>query len=62
MNAGAFVFQSFGNPSSFSKMVLMPVCVNSATASSVYLSKSVSKMPWYMKYVSPPMSKSTQRR
>ncbi len=62
MNAGTFVFQSGGKPSSFSKMVSMPVLAKSATASSVYLSKSVSKMPWYMKYVSAPMSKSTHRR
>src|SRR5579862_8412249 len=47
--AGALVFQSFGNPSRFSNTVLMPVAPNSATASSVYLSKSVSKIPWYMK-------------
>src|SRR5215218_2568402 len=59
--AGAFVFQSSGNPSSFVKIVVMPVALNSAIASSVYLSKSVSKIPWYMKYVSPLMSNSTQR-
>ena len=35
----------FGKPSRFSKTVLMPVAPKSATASSVYLSKSVSKMP-----------------
>src|SRR5947208_6068957 len=44
-NAGEFVFQSSGNPSRFSKTVLMPYFENSITASSVYLSKSVSKMP-----------------
>ena len=44
-----FVFQSSGNPSRFSKTVLMPYLLKRATASSVYLSKSVSKMPWYMK-------------
>ena len=38
----------------------MPVFRKSTTASSVYLSKSVSKMPWYMNRVS--LSKSTQRR
>jgi hypothetical protein len=54
--------QSEGNPSSFSKIVLIPVRVNSATASSVYLSKSVSKIPWYMKYLSWPMSNRTHRR
>ena len=42
---GGFVFQSAGKPSSFSKIVLMPVLAKRATASSVYLSKSVSKMP-----------------
>ena len=31
------------------KVVFTPNFVNRATASSVYLSKSVSKMPWYMK-------------
>src|SRR3954451_2750356 len=61
-NAGAFVFQSIGNPSRFSKTVLTPVCVKSCMASSVYLSKSVSNIPWYIKYVSLPMSKSTQRK
>jgi len=49
MKAGAFVFQSFGNPSRFSKTVVMPVALKRAIASSVYLSKSVSKMPCYMK-------------
>ena len=47
--AGVFVFQSIGNPSRFSNMVLIPYLEKSATASSVYLSKSVSEMPWYMK-------------
>src|SRR5215467_9662798 len=59
MNASGFVFQSIGNPSRFSKTVLMPVFVKRAIASSVYLSKSVSKIPWYMNLVS--LSKSTQR-
>src|SRR5438552_3157744 len=45
MNAGAFVFQSSGKPSRFTKTVVMPVAEKRATASSVYLSKSVSKMP-----------------
>jgi hypothetical protein len=40
----------------------MPVAPNKLTASSVYLSKSVSKIPWYMKYVTPAISNSTQRR
>src|SRR5438132_12495135 len=44
-SAGAFVFQSSGSPSRFSKTVLMPYFEKRATASSVYLSKSVSKMP-----------------
>src|SRR5437867_7455877 len=44
-NAGALVFQSSGNPSRFSKTVLTPYFPKRATASSVYLSKSVSKMP-----------------
>src|SRR5205809_8036036 len=44
-NAVGFVFQSSGNPSRFSKTVLMPYLPKRATASSVYLSKSVSKMP-----------------
>src|SRR6266540_1248273 len=43
MNASGFVFQSIGNPSRFSKTVLMPVFVKRAIASSVYLSKSLSK-------------------
>ena len=43
-------------------MVVMPVALNSATASSVYLSKSVSKMPWYWKCRPEPTSKSTHRR
>ena len=37
--------QSAGQPSRFSKTVDMPVLPKRATASSVYLSKSVSKMP-----------------
>jgi len=37
-------FQSFGKPSRFSKTVLRPVAAKMLTASSVYLSKSVSKM------------------
>src|SRR5262245_66462618 len=45
MNAGALVFQSIGNPSSFSKTVSTPVALNNWMASSVYLSKSVSKLP-----------------
>ena len=40
----------------------MPVAENNVTASSVYLSKSVSKMPWYMKWVSPLMGNNNQRR
>jgi len=48
------VFQSSGKPSRFSKDVFRPILLNRATASSVYLSKSVSKMPWYMKYLSLP--------
>src|SRR5206468_10026837 len=43
-NAGTLVFQSSGNPSRFSKVVFTPNFVNRATASSVYLSKSVSKI------------------
>jgi hypothetical protein len=46
-DAGRLVFQSLGKPSRFSKTVSMPVAEKSATASSVYWSKSVSKMPWY---------------
>src|SRR3954469_2525420 len=61
-NADTFVFQSSGNPSRFSKTVFTPTFLNKATASSVYLSKSVSKIPWYMKYVSFPISKRTHRR
>ena len=49
MKAAGFVFQSFGKPSRFSKTVLRPVAAKIATASSVYLSKSVSKMPMYWK-------------
>src|SRR5215468_3265815 len=45
INASGFVFQSVGNPSRFSKTVLIPVFENRAIASSVYLSKSVSKIP-----------------
>ena len=45
MNAGELVFQSAGNPSRFSNTVLIPEAAKNATASSVYLSKSVSKMP-----------------
>src|SRR4029077_16734721 len=45
MNAAAFVSQSSGKPSRFTKTVVMPVFEKRATASSVYLSKSVSKMP-----------------
>src|SRR5262245_39726428 len=47
MKAGAFVFQSCGKPSRFSKTVSTPDAVKIAMASSVYLSKSVSKMPAY---------------
>ena len=43
------VFQSAGNPSRFSNDVLRPIDEKMLTASSVYLSKSVSKTPWYMK-------------
>src|SRR5262249_16121129 len=49
VTAAMFVFQSSGKPSRFTNAVVMPVSTNSATASSRYLSKSVSKMPWYMK-------------
>src|SRR5215467_11954027 len=59
-NASGVVFQSAGNPSRFSKTVLIPVLVNSAMASSVYLSKSVSKIPWYINRVS--LSNRIQRR
>src|SRR4051794_7554825 len=45
--AGAFVLQSVGKPSRFSKTVVRPVAAKIATASSVYLSKAVSKMPIY---------------
>ena len=37
------------SPRDFRRLSEMPVAENSVTASSVYLSKSVSKMPWYMK-------------
>ncbi len=43
-------------------MVVMPVALNSCTASSVYLSKSVSKMPMYWKCKPEPTSKRFQRR
>src|SRR5262249_55702507 len=55
-NAAGFVLQSIGKSTRFSKTVSTPVALNSSTASSVYLSKSVSKMPWYMKYLSGPIS------
>ncbi len=42
--------------------VVIPVLLNNCTASSVYLSKSVSKMPWYWKCNPDPTSKSTQRK
>src|SRR5271167_4930896 len=45
MTADKFVFQSSGHPSRFTKTVVMPVLTKSATASSRYLSKSVSKIP-----------------
>src|SRR5262249_33177845 len=45
MKAGALVFQSIGKPSRFSNTVLIPDCWKRAIASSVYLSKSVSKIP-----------------
>ena len=62
MNASGFSFQSSGKPSRLVKTVVMPVALNSATASSVYLSKSVSKMPWYWKCSPDPTSNSTHRR
>ena len=43
MNPSGLFFQSLGKPSRFSKTVRMPVAEKRATASSVYLSKSVSK-------------------
>ena len=42
-----------GKPSRLLNAVSCRSSVNSATASSVYLSKSVSKMPWYMKCCRP---------
>src|SRR5262249_10099577 len=47
MTARAFVLQSSGKPSRFSKTVSTPVEVKMAMASSEYLSKSVSKIPVY---------------
>ena len=62
MNASGLVFQSSGNPSRLVKTVVMPVALNSATASSVYLSKSVSKMPMYWKCRPDPTSKRFHRK
>src|SRR6478752_7036583 len=62
MNASGFSFQSSGKPSRLVKTVVIPVWLNSWTASSVYLSKSVSKMPWYWKCRPDPTSNSTHLR
>ena len=45
VHAGTLPCQFSGNPSRFVNTVVMPVEAKSATASSMYLSKSVSKMP-----------------
>ncbi len=48
-HASTLVFQSSGSLRKFVNTVVTPVLLNSAMASSTYLSKSVSKIPWYMK-------------
>src|SRR5262245_11747395 len=62
ITACVLVRQSSGQPSKFTNTVVMPVELKSAMASSTYLSKSVSKMPWYMKCKPEPTSNKTQRR